>query len=1317
MSRRLLVAGAAITVALALPAAAGAHAQLISAVPADGVTVLDAPTEIRLAFSEPVVAGRSTLDLYGSDGRRFQLESRLTGATLTAAVPHLADGTYRLVWKTLSVDDLHVVGGEVVFGTGAATPAPVAHVVKEPQPRPGEVAIRWLALVLLALLTGSLVLRALGAAALPRLERAAAAGTVVAAGALFAIQLSAAGSLGVVASSGAGRSVLLMATGLGAAVVLAGRRPRAAVVAATAAAGALALGSHAAAFGAVPTLVIGVHLACASLWAGTVLAAAIAVRRGAAAGLLRRLAPVLAPAVAGLAITGLLALGRHVVNVDALLTSTYGRFVLAKTVLLIAAGAMALTTRRALADNRPGSARRAVFGEAVLLMLALGGAAVLAAGAPARGPQFAPPAQATPSVIETRQINDLIVSIEVKPNRPGANFVAIRVLDTRRPALAPVTGVRLTAPGLAAEAKPSGENEWQVAGLQVARAGAIDLRVDVARPGMPATTAVRWTTGGAPATAPPVISRQRLGPLTTPLAVALLALLLAAAVGYRRRTRTAIVLVALLAFPAAALAADDPPESVIVTLRGGGAAVQGFGGTPSERGSAVAGTLRQGLGIRGRALRRALSGRATSIRPLWIAGGYAVTAPRSVVDALRSRSDVERVTADATNIRPAAEYGIDLLAAPAVWSHTGYGVLQGTDGAGITVAVLDTGLDIDGQLATRSRGGPGGWLDAYGTYSSPVDAAGSCSGHGTAVSGVIAGDVDDGGLPYGMAPGADVIAARIFDGGCRATASAIHAAFQWVLDPDGDPDTADAPAVVNASWGEVAVGCPTTFAPDLAALRAAGIVVVFAAGNATDPSSPATLPDALAVGALDAAGTAARPESGHGVSPCDGRTLPDLVAPGTDVRTADRASTWQTVSGTSIAAPHVTGALALLLARHPGLTADEQTNALLSTAYPLAPDTGAGRVDALAAFESALPGLRDTTAPIFPALGVSPALSNGAVPLMLTATATDAVPGAPLAGTVAGVTLAVDGAPAVPVALGPDGAIAATIDAHSLGDGAHAAVLVATDDSGNTSRPRAAAFTIDRVAPTLSALVADRDGAGHVVATTSATDASVITAAESTFGTVSAADGAFDTPHELVVVRGDSSGWGVGAHAIRVRVRDAAGTWSTWRETQIVVPRMLRNDGFEHGLAAWSARGAVRTTRAAALAGRRGLDVRPRGHAVYLEVATPIAERVLDVSFLLRASGLRGTVRVLELLDSTGVPVATIDIRRGRVRAGGRWRALPRGTVRLLMRFGLGRVSLAVNGRSASSVAAPGTVDRIRLGAVHGGRGTLAIDQFRAVRG
>ena len=436
------------------------------------------------------------------------------------------------------------------------------------------------------------------------------------------------------------------------------------------------------------------------------------------------------------------------------------------------------------------------------------------------------------------------------------------------------------------------------------------------------------------------------------------------------------------------------------------------------------------------------------------------------------------------------------------------------------------------------------------------------------------------------------------------------------------------------------------------------------------------------------------------------------------MRTADRTGGWQTVSGTSIAAPHVTGVLALLLARHPGMLPAEQTAAVMATADALvAPGTGAGRVDAVAAFESALPAPRDRIAPVFTAPGVSPAVASGATPVTLRATVTDAVSGAPLAGTVTGVTLAIDAGPPAPIVIGPGGAIAGTIDIHASPDGPHVAVLVATDDAGNVTRPRRVPFTVDRVAPVLSDIAATRDEAGRVLGTARATDATAVTAAQTTFGVVTAADGAFDEPAELLVVRGDGRGWSAGAHSIRLRSRDAAGTWSAWHQVSIAVARTLHEDGFEHGLATWTARGAVRTTRAAALVGRYGLEVRPGGRAAYLEDPAPIGDRALAISLRLRATGVAGTVRLLELLDASRRPVAAVEVRRGQIRAGGSWRKLPLGAVRVTLRLARGRATLVVNGRPGSSTRAEGAVDAMRLGAIRGGRARLAIDEFIARRG
>lgn len=410
-----------------------------------------------------------------------------------------------------------------------------------------------------------------------------------------------------------------------------------------------------------------------------------------------------------------------------------------------------------------------------------------------------------------------------------------------------------------------------------------------------------------------------------------------------------------------------------------------------------------------------------AIRTLWIADSLSFAATPATIRSIALRGDVERVDLDVAPILQAAipeamhEAGIHqagrvhlaaLLAAPvgpnlepnlvqvgvaAAWA-------RGFDGRGVVVASLDTGVDgFHPDLASRHRSGAGGWYDPYGRYGIPADPI----GHGTQTLGVIVGG-NESGSAVGVAPGARWIAARIFDDRGAATTSAIHAAYQWVLDPDRDPGTDDAPDVVNQSWTLAAGGCVLEFEPDLAALRAAGIVNVFAAGNAgpaeATSRSPANNPSAFAVGAIDAAQQPAV-DSSRGPSSCADRVYPDVAAPGVDVVTTDTSSTWTVASGTSIAAPHVAGVVALMRQASPGSSVAAIEQALRVSARDLAgpgPDaaTGAGQIDAAAAIDALAP--RDERPPtVVPgAIGVlepDAGSVRATLPVRLTRMSTDAV--------------------------------------------------------------------------------------------------------------------------------------------------------------------------------------------------------------------------------------------------------------------------------------------------------------------------------------
>ena len=365
--------------------------------------------------------------------------------------------------------------------------------------------------------------------------------------------------------------------------------------------------------------------------------------------------------------------------------------------------------------------------------------------------------------------------------------------------------------------------------------------------------------------------------------------------------------------------------------------------------------------------KKELGGKVRGTKAFWIFNGFALTATADTVRELGERDDVALVAPDrvvtlsssapvvAATFSPT--WNITKIGAPTLWSN-------GFRGQGVVVASLDSGVDVSHPaLKLKWRGGTNSWFDPYNNTTVPYDKAGQDSGHGTQVMGVmVAGNTSDN--QVGVAPGASWIAAKIFDDNGNASLSSIHAAFQWVLNPDGNPASHDAPDVVNNSWD---LGNPgrydSEFALDIQALKTAGIVVVCSSGNyglpfasQTNTSvSPANNPGAFAVGATDTNDLIAY-FSSRGPSAFDGTSnFPALVAPGVNIRTTDLNGTYSmfTNLGTSFSAPHVAGAIALLLSGRPtSLTGNPAAieNALLTSALDLGvsgPDNtyGYGRLD------------------------------------------------------------------------------------------------------------------------------------------------------------------------------------------------------------------------------------------------------------------------------------------------------------------------------------------------------------------------------------
>jgi len=370
-----------------------------------------------------------------------------------------------------------------------------------------------------------------------------------------------------------------------------------------------------------------------------------------------------------------------------------------------------------------------------------------------------------------------------------------------------------------------------------------------------------------------------------------------------------------------------------------------------EKADLTQGPIREHLAKR--AVRRMVS--------LWLINGMAVTAKADVIRDLEILPGIESIGLDYVTPAPittpaaaaTAEWNLNMIHAPDLWAvnYTGQGVV---------VANMDTGVDgSHPDLKSKWRGGRNSWFDPNGEHKKPYDA----NGHGTMTMGIMVGG-DSGGTAIGVAPGAKWIAVKIFNDAGYASTSAIHQGFQWLLDPDGNPDTDDAPDIVNNSWGFDGPGtvgtCFLNLQADIQALKAAGIAVVFSAGNSgSGPStsvSPGNNPEPFAVGAVDQfRNIAVFSSRGPAPSACGGRIYPDVVAPGVSIKSSFRGGLYAVESGTSFSSPHIAGAMALLLSVFPDLTVPELELSLKQAAVNLGdpgPDNtyGNGLINVLEAY-------------------------------------------------------------------------------------------------------------------------------------------------------------------------------------------------------------------------------------------------------------------------------------------------------------------------------------------------------------------------------
>ncbi|HRI86062.1 MAG TPA: S8 family serine peptidase, partial [Ignavibacteria bacterium] len=378
-------------------------------------------------------------------------------------------------------------------------------------------------------------------------------------------------------------------------------------------------------------------------------------------------------------------------------------------------------------------------------------------------------------------------------------------------------------------------------------------------------------------------------------------------------------------------------------------------------------------------------GKVRKYNSYWITNMIYADATSEVIIKLSKRNDIDIMDYDAVldfdrpyDEKPAPQHntesvetGLRVVKADLLWA-------LGFTGAGRTVMHIDTGVDVlHPALGPRWWGNNGrawyhAWFDPISPFSTqPFD----CQSHGTHTMGIMCGRNSASGDTVGVAPDARWMAAGITDCPGSSNPSMNIAAYQWAMDPDTNALTMDMPDVISCSWQDPSSSgdqCTNSiYRTVLSAVEAAGIAVVFSAGNSGPGASTITPPKNINIDSVNvfcvgningnSPGYPISNTSSRGPSICGGTgTLlikPEVVAPGTSVRSTTPNNTYGNLSGTSMAAPHVAGCIALLKQAAPGLTGKQIKAILFSTAEDLGAagednTYGKGLINVFAAFQN-----------------------------------------------------------------------------------------------------------------------------------------------------------------------------------------------------------------------------------------------------------------------------------------------------------------------------------------------------------------------------